>query len=587
VSVRAGLANVQRGDVGVRRPQQPPQQAAGPDVERYNAILQSPEFQSATPLQQLSTVASWDLPAETKAPVVAAIKANMQRQSQTAKYNQFLQSEQFKVMKPETQIAMVQSWNLTAEQKAPVVAAIKSRAQAQKDLAAQTKAQTATPSTGTAKPTFTDPISKQLFANIAGAQEMQKNPAGYALKKGTEIAGAAALLIAPAIAVPGALIGTGISQGIKTGGQLIGKQPLTLLTGEETSQAFLGGAAFSVVGAGTVKALGLAGAGLRSAAGRVAVSTGLGAGAGTVYEYAETGKITERGPLSGAAFGLTFGAIGEIVGYGAGKISTRAKSYVQRNIEAAYRQSVESGTLFSPSILQRVGMKLTDVHVPRIAPEIVGADLPPPISFKTLQQGAFGAPEEAYFWDLPTPKSSEVYVAAAPGSRAKMWASETLIRRVSGGLSFAQVEPELLYERQRLAPKMPYIPSEPDIATGSKTILPKGAFSIAALSALGSLQRTALLQQQKQRIENIQITALRQEQSQIQESIQTQKQVQRENQAMISFNRVRTPTNMLSSGFKFEGPSFDMAPLTRRQKTRGRKRTYPILTGEEVLKLSW
>jgi len=38
-------------------------------------------------------------------------------------------------------------------------------------------------------------------------------------------------------------------------------------------------------------------------------------------------------------------------------------------------------------------------------------------------------------------------------------------------------------------------------------------------------------------------------------------------------------------GFKFEGGGFDLAPITKRQRSRGRKRMYPILTGEEVLSL--
>jgi hypothetical protein len=543
VSVRAGLANVQRGDVGVRRPQQPPQQAAGPDVERYNAFLQSPEFQSATPLEQLSTVASWDLPAETKAPVVAAIKANMQRQSQTAKYNQFLQSEQFKVMKPETQIAMVQSWNLTPEQKAQVIEAIR-------------------PGSGKLSKTFgpmppepiigvREPAQAETPMSLFGPKRSYYNPSTGVLTEElpTRQGGKIYTQVKPATTAE-----------IIAGKAVLSPQTSMALTGLNLVTVMAPAVAIPKV---------------------FGVGAAAGVGVGEAVKYGLTGKHLTVEESIGAA------GVGEMVALSVVGVRSSLQSRAQARMDVAYQRAVENQELYKPGVTDKILMKATGVRPSPLAQGIIGAGETPPVSFKMLQQGRISSEAEDYFWNAPTPRAAQLYVRGYSSSKA--WVETTLVKRMHlEGLFTLTVPTKLLMETTpKIEPKMPYIPSEPDIATSGKTILPKGAFSIAALSALGSLQRTALLQQQKQRIENIQITALRQEQSQIQESIQTQKQVQRENQAIIAFNRVRTPTNMLPSGFKFEGPSFDIAPLTRRQKTRGRKRTYPILTGEEVLKLSW
>lgn len=727
MSVRAGLANIQRGDVGVRQAQQPtqPPGATQAEIERYNTILQSEEFQSASPIRQAATVASWNLSAEQRAPLMASIKASMQSQRQVKQYNRFLQSEQFASMKPETQVAMVQSWALTPEQRAPVIEAIRTRVQSQKDLAVQVEAQVASAKAigpGAAAPKFTDPLSKGLFANIAGAQEMRRNPAGYALKKGTEIAGAAALLVAPAVAVPGALFGTGISQGFKSvgGGGL--------LTGEETKQAFLGGAAFSAVGAGTVKALGLTGAGVRSAAGRVAVSTGLGAAAGTVGEYAVTGKVTGEGTLQGAAFGAAFGLLGEGARYGLPKVAHYVRGRTQAAIDASYdrqiryNEAVLSGKVkgvtevWSPTWSQKAAMRLTrvapstrfaqQVNVARVpsgnvpfnmaAFQRVGAadelfdfgfvpksamateNIPAPMQTTTpsrfalhpvmfswkefkgdlkgdlataelnaeLKQRAIdrGIPESQLAYDyrgeLGFEKSPlkmeyaqgktvryawEGPYQQAPSTRAGMrplWESigaktpksttftQALIEAkptaktgISSATSTAGMPPysatsETLL-RSVYSPSMwqgtPYPGARSSLAMEETLFLSYPASGLAHPMKLGEALSfgaiAGLLPKQLSRVGARQDLA----------AMQTPLQIQTPLLDMPTITETTTTTTLtpdyptspktstirVPSGFKFEGPGFDVAPFIRRQRTRGRKRTYPILTGKEVLKLKW
>ena len=126
-----------------------------------------------------------------------------------------------------------------------------------------------------------------------------------ALNEALGIAAPIAFVVAPEAAVTGALLGPAISQGIKA------VQGQGWLTPQEATQSIAGGAVFSVIGSGIIGGVGLAGAkGVLPALARVGINTGLGAGGGTVYEYAQTGKVTGQGAIQGAEFGAVFGVAG-------------------------------------------------------------------------------------------------------------------------------------------------------------------------------------------------------------------------------------------------------------------------------------
>lgn len=123
----------------------------------------------------------------------------------------------------------------------------------------------------------------------------------------------AAPVVAPALGVGSAisvLAGEGISVGVSQGFKAV--QGGGLLTPQEALESAAIGGAFSVVGGGTNKALGLAGSGVKASLGRVGTSTLLGASGGTVLEFASTGKVTGQGATQGAVFGAAFGLVGEV-----------------------------------------------------------------------------------------------------------------------------------------------------------------------------------------------------------------------------------------------------------------------------------
>jgi len=100
-------------------------------------------------------------------------------------------------------------------------------------------------------------------------------------------------------------------------------------------------------------------------------------------------------------------------------------------------------------------------HVSKsLAPEIFS---PPskivsePISMAGLKEGEKFAAYEGYFWDKPSVRSAEMWISKTAGasSRVSRWASEALVRRVTGGLSYALITEEIT----KIQPTMPYIPS--------------------------------------------------------------------------------------------------------------------------------
>lgn len=193
-----------------------------------------------------------------------------------------------------------------------------------------------------------DPFSigkKSFLTNVA---DYKGDSTQFFVKQSIKIGGLVSLGVAPAVAVGGALVSTGLSQGIKA------LQGEGALTSKEVQDAFYGGAAFSVIGGSTIKALGLTGSGVKMAAGRVGVNALLGAGAGGVYEYAETKQVTLEGLGTGAAFGAGFGLAGEAFSVGRVKASQK----LQDNLMGSLNKAVESNTVWKPSASDKATMLL-------------------------------------------------------------------------------------------------------------------------------------------------------------------------------------------------------------------------------------
>lgn len=567
LSVKAGLVNIERSARGIRRAQTPP----------------------AAVSEQTTS----------QARITAEEKAKVE------KYNRFIQSKQFAHFSPETQIAMIESFDLTPEQKAPVIQAIKERVASQKALNAEVRALaefspereiTAAPAvqqrfvTGSYAGTST-PIKDKSFVETSQGIKMidwskytpaqktlmishlEEQQTKRMLGLGLFVAAPVSFVAAPVTAAIGAGASVLVSQGIKSysGGGL--------LTPEEALYSAGEGAVFSTVSSGLIRGLNLTGGGMRAAAGRIGVNTALGAGFGTAGEYLATREVTGEGAALGAGFGLAFGVAGEVAAAGASKVSSRIKTATENSLERSYRSSVKKGAIFKASRMQKMGMKLTGARSPSLASEVVGADMPPPISFKMLQEQTLASPED-YFWNIPTPRSSSAYVAGAPGSRAKIWASEALIRRVSGGLSYAQVYPELLYERAQLAPKMPHIPVEPRM---SSSVAAGAMQRFEILPGVASL--TATLQEQKQQQRQAQLLRAAQIQAQLQAltPLQIQEEISIQEIPVIPSSSFYVKPNITFPGFKADGSPVFSESMLKFQRVRRTKKIYPILTAEELL----
>ncbi len=283
----------------------------------------------------------------------------------------------------------------------------------------------------------------------------------------------------------------------------------------------------------------------------------------------------------------------------AGLLSARSALYprVQRSVDASYRIAVENQQLFKPSLVQKVGMRFTGVKPSGLASELVGAGESPPLSFRMLQQGRLNAIEEDYFWSNPTPRSSEVYAARVAGSRAKMWAGEQLIRRVSGGLSYSLIQRELEHPLER---KIPFTPE----ITRAISVRPEGAKALLFSSyAVGTTTQPKLLQRTMQRQKLIrksdtalvqaqtldldQSQALRQEQKQIQGLVQQQRQMQTQTQkqkldTQLVPNIPTTVTYPKLTGFPRGGGS-DFGGFSRGLRGGWRKTRHPVKPWNKML----
>ncbi len=122
------------------------------------------------------------------------------------------------------------------------------------------------------------------------------------------------------------------------------------------------GGVFSIVGGKAIHAVGLEGkTGLVPVAGRIAVNTGLGGGAGAIGEYVETGKSTGQGFVQGAAFGFAFGLGGEVVGSVGGRINAKY-NVAERIVDTV--PIVKYGSVKVPLTANIEGEELSMVHSP-------------------------------------------------------------------------------------------------------------------------------------------------------------------------------------------------------------------------------
>jgi len=182
--------------------------------------------------------------------------------------------------------------------------------------------------------------------------------------------------------------------------------------------------------------------------------------------------------------------MGELVGVGFMAGTKFLQPRVQKSLEASYRQAVEQAQLWKPSAAQKIAMKVTGVKAPRLAQEIVGGGEPRPVSFEMIQKG-FAAPEEAYFWDYPTPKSAQVYLRQ-PQAKVKSWAVGTLVKRVYlEGLFTTTIQTGYITELEKpVKPSMPYIPKEPYITqAAAKPVLLPLSFAGLGVSVTPSITR--------------------------------------------------------------------------------------------------
>lgn len=261
----------------------------------------------------------------------------------------------------------------------------------------------------------------------------------------------------------------------------------------------------------------------------------LGAGALATAGAGEAAKRVITGSDLTVEEAVALAGMGEVI-TGAGILLGQkyVTPRVQQSVEASYKKSVENFELFKPTTLQKVGMKVTGVKAPRLAQEIVGAGEAKPLSFSNLKSGSFGDMADEYFFDFPTPKSSQVYLAK-PVGRARSWAATTLVRQVHLEGLFTTTYPVYLVEYEKpLKASMPHIPTAPAISR-AVSVTPVRfvpfSFAVQSVTAFTTQKRVSRVAQ-KQRLSQAAkaITGQVTSQSQLQRQAQSQSvaQIQRE-----------------------------------------------------------
>lgn len=336
---------------------------------------------------------------------------------------------------------------------------------------------------------------------------------------------------------------------------------------------------------------------------------------------AEVGKFTIYREHLTVPEAISAAGMGELVGLGLMGAATMAKPKVEKSLEASYRQAVEEGYVWKPSLVQKVGMKVTGAQPTRLAQEIVGAGEPKPVTLEMLKKGVT-SPEEAYFWDIPTPKSAQVYLRS-PEPRVKAWAVGTLVKRVYlEGLFTTTLRTGLITETEKMVkPEMPFIPKEPYI-TKVQQVTPLATTTGLMLTSLAvpkqvaiataitpkTIQRTmtrealrqetmqplivgqvlGLKQMQKQSQRQAQVLAQQLAQTQTQSQVQLQRQAQQQAQAfaMPMITKMgQLPFYKFPSGFDMGG---FLKASARRTGLWGRyPRVYPVVTGAQFLEMEY
>jgi hypothetical protein len=265
-------------------------------------------------------------------------------------------------------------------------------------------------------------------------------------------AGLAAGAVAPPIAILGGGISLGFSQTIKSvkGGGL--------LTPEEAIQATGGGAAFSVVAGPALSPLkGIAG--VPGVVARVGAMTALGAGGGAGFGAAEAwaqradiGEGVKAGALTGAAFGAAFGVASEVASYMGGRY---VKPRVETQLSESYRQTLETGELWKPTLKERVLMRLTgaEPRSPELqaeATELLSESYKAQFKLSEAILKGEPIPEATGRTGLepwtPTPK--EIEIMRVTGVAPRVPAESINVARVAGGeaLSLSGLQRQLVAE---------------------------------------------------------------------------------------------------------------------------------------------
>lgn len=268
-------------------------------------------------------------------------------------------------------------------------------------------------------------IAEKLAAEQAKAESRELAMAHLA-----GAAGAAAFAAAPAAAAVGAIFNVAVAQGYKafqdqgllTVPELVTSAGLGATLG--AAQSWLIGQASKIVPVMTER-------GLAASAARVSTLTALGAATGSGFgageamlSGADVLQGAGRGAVAGAAMGLAFGVAGEVA---AGIIQPKIAAKVQAALDKSYQEVAEfnmrvlrsdmiaeTPRLWTPTLAQRIGMKLTGVAGPKpLATGLAVANVPSgdvPYSMADfIRQGV-----AADIWELGFAPKSSAYIMYSP-----------------------------------------------------------------------------------------------------------------------------------------------------------------------------
>jgi hypothetical protein len=223
----------------------------------------------------------------------------------------------------------------------------------------------------------------------------------------------------------------------------------------------IGGVTGSVVSQGALKvqqasiSQELAGIGVRTG-----VNMGLGAGFGAGAEFVETGQVTPKGVVVGAAFGAAFSAGGELAGLGAPVIRSKMVSSIPgQRVQARLNEYYVYGSdrNFHLGLGDKVLAKATGLRPQKPAPE--------PFVFK----------------DVVTARESE-YVTVRPAESKFVDSSVVISRDPVGGESFVDVISEKSFGKVRdvavKGGKVGSVKSEVVDVIGFKEEVPVGEFKV-------------------------------------------------------------------------------------------------------------